>query len=69
MCGCDAANAHVRAVVVVSPELLCGVVLCLLDAFDDVLIDPFVADGVVVALDIGVLLWLVPLHGNTCKHV
>ena len=59
--GCNAANAHVRAVVVVSPEPLRGVILGLLDGFDDVLADPFVPDGAVVARDVGVLLRLVGL--------
>ena len=36
-------------------------VLCLLDGFDDVLVEPFMPDGAVVALDIGVLLWLAGL--------
>ena len=35
-----------------------GEVLGLLDGFDDVLVQPFVPDGAVVALDVGVLLWL-----------
>ena len=33
-------------------------ILSLLDAFDDVLVEPFMSDGAVVALDIGVLLGL-----------
>ena len=43
--GCDAADAHVRAVVVICPEPLCGLILGLLDAFDDVLVQPFVPDS------------------------
>jgi hypothetical protein len=35
-----------------------GVILGLLDAFDDVLVEPFMPDGAVVALDVGVLLRL-----------
>ena len=77
---CDAAYAHVGAVVVISPQPLCGVILSLplagrrlfaiavrLDAFDDVLIQPFVPNRAVVALNIGVLLglpWLDVLDGN-----
>jgi len=38
------------AVVVVSPEPLCGVILGLFDSFDDVLVQPFMPDGSVVAL-------------------
>jgi hypothetical protein len=38
-----------------------GEVLCLLDGFDDVLVEPFMPDGAVVALDTGVLLWLAGL--------
>ena len=33
-------------------------ILCLLDAFDDALIQPFVPDRAVVALDAGILLGL-----------
>jgi hypothetical protein len=65
--GCDAADAHVRAVVVVSPEPLRGVSCSLLDGFDDVLVEPFMPHGAVVALDVGVLLrlaWLDVLDGN-----
>ena len=36
-------------------------VLGLLDAFDDVLVGPFMPDGAVVALDSCVLLWLTRL--------
>ena len=61
LCGYLATDAHVRAVVVVSPEPLRGVILCLLDAFDDVLVEPFMPDGAVVALDLGVLLGLARL--------
>jgi len=35
--------------------------LGLLDAFDDILVEPFVPDGAVVALDVGVLLGLTGL--------
>ena len=38
-----------------------GVILCLLDSFDDVLVEPFMPDGAVISLDIGVLLWLTGL--------
>ena len=48
-------------VVVVCPEPFRGVILCLLDGFDDVLVEPFMPDGVVAALDIGVLLRLAGL--------
>jgi len=37
------------------------VVLCLLDGFDDVLVEPFMPDRAVVTLDVGVLLWLAGL--------
>ena len=56
--GRDAVNAHVRAIVVVSPEPLRGEVLGLLDSIDDVLVQPFVPDGAVVSLDVCVLLRL-----------
>ena len=39
-----------------------GLVLGLLDGFDDVLVEPFVPDGAIVALDVGVLLGLTGLH-------
>ena len=52
-CGCDAADAHVRAVVVVSSEPLRREILGLFDGFDDVLVQPFVPDGAVVTLDVG----------------
>lgn len=45
-------------VVAVTPEPLRGEAPCLLDASDDVLVQPFVADGAVVALDAGILLRL-----------
>jgi len=61
LCGCDAADAHVRAIVVVCPEPLCGEVLCLLDSFNDVLVEPLVPDRAVVAFDVGVLLRLAGL--------
>jgi hypothetical protein len=64
LCGCYAADAHVRAVVVASPSPLRGVILRLLDAFDDLLVQPFVPNGAVVALDTGVLLGLAGLDGN-----
>jgi len=40
LCGGDAADAHVRAIVVASPSPLRGVILRLLDAFDAVLVKP-----------------------------
>ncbi len=36
-------------------------ILCLLDAIDDLLIEPIMPDCAVVALDLGVLLWLAGL--------
>ena len=36
-------------------------ILCLLDGFDDVLVEPFVPDRAIVALDVGVLLRLTGL--------
>ena len=35
--------------------------LCLLDAVDDVLVEPFVQDGAVILLDVGMLLRLTRL--------
>jgi len=43
------------------PEPFRGEVLCLLDAFDDMLVQPFMADRSVVALEIRVLLRLARL--------
>ena len=66
-CGCDSADAQVGAVVVINSQLFFGVILSLLDAFDDVLIQPFVPNRTAVALNIGVLLglpWLDVLDGN-----
>ena len=51
-------QAHIRAVVVVSPEPFCGVILNLLDCCKHVLIQPFMPDRSVVTFDIGVLLRL-----------
>jgi hypothetical protein len=48
-------------VVVVSPEPLRGVVLCLFDSFDDVLVQQLMPNRPVVALDISVLLGLAGL--------
>ena len=59
--GSDTAVTHILAIIVVSPELLHGEVLRLLDAFNDVLVQPLVSDGAVVALDVGVLLRLTRL--------
>jgi len=33
-----------------------GVILCHLDAFDDVLVGPFMPNGTVVEIDVGILL-------------
>jgi hypothetical protein len=41
-----------------------GVILRLLDAFDDVLIQPLMPDRSVVALDVGILLRLAGLDGK-----
>jgi hypothetical protein len=38
--------------------------MCILDAFDDVLVEPFMPDGAAVALDVGVLLRLAGLDGD-----
>ena len=46
---------------VLNPEPLRGEVLSLLDAFDDVLVEPFMPYGAIVALDSGVLLRLAGL--------
>jgi hypothetical protein len=53
--GCDPADADVRAVIVINPQPLSGLILCLLNAFDDVLIQPFVPNHAVVALNTDVL--------------
>ena len=45
-------------VVVVSPQPFRGLILCILDAFDDVLVKPFKPNRPVVPLDVGVLLRL-----------
>ena len=56
--GCYPADAHIRAIIVVSPQPLRGEVLRLLDVFNDVLAQPFVPDCAVVALNVNVLLRL-----------
>ena len=40
LCGCYPADAHSRAVIVVSPDPLCDEVLRLLDFVSDVLVQP-----------------------------
>ena len=57
---CDAADAHIGPFVVIRPRPLRGEFLGLVDAFDDVLIEPFMPDGAVIALDIGILLRRAP---------
>jgi hypothetical protein len=59
--GGELAEAHVGALIVVSPEPLCCVILHLADGCEVVLAQPFVADGPVVAFDIGILLRLARL--------
>jgi hypothetical protein len=44
------------------------VILSLIDAFDDVLVYPFVRDGAVVAFDMGVLLGLAWLDGLSVQR-
>jgi hypothetical protein len=47
---------------------LCGLVLCLLNRFKDLSVQPFAADGAIVTLDISVLLgfaWLDVFKSNT----
>jgi len=50
----DAVDAHVGSLVVVNPEPLRCLVLCLLGGFKDILAQPFAANRSVVARDIGV---------------
>jgi hypothetical protein len=56
--GCDAADAHVGPIVVISPEPCSYLVLRLLDGVKDKLAQPFTANCAIVALDTGVLLRL-----------
>jgi hypothetical protein len=53
---CYAADGHIGPIIVVSPEPFCGVFLGLLYTFDDVLVKPFMPDGSVIALNVGILL-------------
>jgi hypothetical protein len=46
------------------PEPVYCVILCLIEAFDDILVKPFVPDGAVAALDSSVLPGLDVLDGN-----
>lgn len=57
----DTAERHVRALVVVRPEPAGGLVLCLLNRFEQHAGEPSAANSSVVALDIGILLWLTGL--------
>lgn len=52
--GCDAADSHVRTVVVVCPVPVRGAAFGLLDGFDDVLTQPLLLDGADATLDTGV---------------
>ena len=56
--GCDAADGHVGAFMVVCPSPFRGHVLYLFGGFEHHLIELAVADRSVVAFDVGVLLWL-----------
>lgn len=70
LCGCNAVDSPLpdnglranyerdfRAVDVVSPVSLRGVILGLFDGFDDAMVEPYMSDGAVVALDVVVRLW------------
>lgn len=60
--GSDTANAHVRSVIVVSPQPCRGLFLCLLYRFKGVLSQPFATNYAIIALDVGILLWLAMLN-------
>ncbi|MNL02312.1 hypothetical protein D3C87_1228130 [compost metagenome] len=53
LCGGD---ADVWSFVVVGPPLY-GKLLRLLNAFDDMLVEPFISDGAIIAFDIRILSW------------
>jgi hypothetical protein len=57
----DAANGHIRALVVVCPEPVSGSVLHLFDGIEQSLIEPVVAHGSVVTFNVSVLLRLAGL--------
>lgn len=67
-CRGNTADAHIWAVIVVCPEPLLGRVLSLLDALDEVLVQPFVPDRAIVALKEGVLLRQTRLRRSTAPH-
>ena len=69
MCRCYSADAYVGAFVVVFLVPLCCVMLCLLAAFANGLIEPFRPNCFVIALDIRILLWLVRLNMLDCDVV
>lgn len=58
---CDRADAHIGAFVIIGPQPLSGVVVCRLNAFNDMLVQQFVLDRLLVALDICSLLRLAGL--------
>ena len=59
--GSYAADAHVGAVIIVSPQPLCGVILHLLNAVKDIHPEPFITHCPIAPLDISVLLRLAGL--------
>lgn len=58
LCRRDAAERHVRALMVVSPSPVRGLVLYRLDRIEQGSGQPSVADGAVIAFNAGILLWL-----------
>ena len=61
-CRCESDDSHVGPVVVVSPELLRGLILGLLYYLKDILIQPFVVYRRIVAVDMRILLRLAWLN-------
>lgn len=55
-CWCDAADAHVGALIVITPEPCRGKILCLFKTLKEVLIEPVVAHYPVIPLNISILL-------------
>ena len=53
----NTANGSVGSFIVVHPEPLCGQVLCVMDAFKIMHVQPFVARCSIETFDIGVLGW------------
>lgn len=55
------AKRHVRALMIVGPHLIAGIVLHLLNGLEQVVTEPVVADCPVITFDVVILLWVTGL--------